>query len=77
LVLVPRAFSEPKESSTDSYNESPTHGLATERRVSVYPDGSTPPPVDRAPYAAYSADDALGDYDLARAVEFIDGVAVK
>ena len=30
-----------------------------------------------APYAEYSADDPLGEFDIERAAQFVDGVAVK
>jgi squalene-hopene/tetraprenyl-beta-curcumene cyclase len=34
-------------------------------------------PDDLAPYAKYSADDPAGEFDIERAAQFIDGVAVK
>ena len=54
-----------------------TTGLATDRKVMVYPHGSATPPEDLAPYAAYSVDDPKAAFDLERAAQFIDSAAVK
>jgi squalene-hopene/tetraprenyl-beta-curcumene cyclase len=51
--------------------------LSTQRYVSTYEHGSEAPPIDLAPYASYSADDPMGEFDIERAASFIDGVAEK
>ncbi len=65
------------EEPTYRQNIDGTTGLATDRKVMTYPHGSATPPEDLAPYAAYRADDPKAEFDLERAAQFIDGVAVK
>lgn len=50
--------------------------LATQRYVHTR-GGIATPPAEAAPYAAYSADDPAGEFDIERAAQFLDGVAVK
>ncbi len=63
----------------DDYPDSadaPT-ALATDRFVHAFAHGVTAAPEDLAPYAEYSAADPAGEFDIERAAQFIDGVAVK
>ena len=62
-------------SAEQLYAEQPT-SLATDRYVHTYAHASKPPE-DAAPYAAYSVDDPAGEFDIERAAQFLDGVAVK
>lgn len=51
--------------------------LAMQRYVSSYVHGSDLPPTDLAPYSHYSAADPKGEFNIERAAEFIDDVAVR
>jgi squalene-hopene/tetraprenyl-beta-curcumene cyclase len=64
-----------RTSSEQHYAEQPT-SLATDRYVHTYTHASKPPE-DAAPYADYSAEDPAGEFDIERAAQFLDGVAVK
>jgi squalene-hopene/tetraprenyl-beta-curcumene cyclase len=79
LVAAASADERTSERGTTSgeprYAEQPT-GLATDRYVHAYAHASKPPE-DAAPYAAYSADDPVGEFDIERAAQFLDEVAVK
>lgn len=78
-IIATLVFSVALSADRDDYKDSsgePT-ALATDRFVHTFAHGAALAPDDLAPYAAYSADDPMGEFDIERAAEFIDGVAVK
>jgi squalene-hopene/tetraprenyl-beta-curcumene cyclase len=62
-------------SGVQAHADQPTP-LAVDRYVYAY-KGSALPPEDAAPYAAYTANDPAGEFNIERAAQFMDGVAVK
>jgi squalene-hopene/tetraprenyl-beta-curcumene cyclase len=62
-------------SGEQRYADEPT-ALAVDRYVYAY-NRVAEPPEDAAPYAAYSASDPIAEFNIERAAEFLDEVAVK
>jgi squalene-hopene/tetraprenyl-beta-curcumene cyclase len=65
------------EGDNEYANPAEPTALATETFVHSFDHSAGVFPVDLAPYAHYSADDPAGEFDLERAAQFLDGVAVK
>lgn len=79
VAMAMLAFSMAGAAEHDGYSagsDEPT-ALAPERFVHSFEHEIAAAPEDLAPYADYSADDPLGEFDIERAAQFIDGVAVK
>ncbi len=79
LVISILVFSVSGAAERDDYPDTadaPTP-LAVDRFVHTFAQGAAAAPEDLAPYAEYSADDPGGEFDIERAAQFIDGVAVK
>lgn len=75
LLLLPMAVGADEQSGERQYAQ-PATALATARYVHEHGRIGTPPE-ETAPYAAYSANDPAGAFDIERAAQFLDGVAVK
>ena len=79
MVIALLTFSVTGAAERDGYptaSDEPT-ALALERYVHSFEHGAATVPEDLAPYAEYSANDPAGEFDVERAAQFIDGVAVK
>lgn len=77
IVILVFSVSSAAERDDDAGAADEPTALAVDRFVHTFAHGAAAAPEDLAPYAEYSADDPAGEFDIERAAQFIDGVAVK